>query len=167
MQNNKSEDVKELVFNRVYDAPRDLVWKAWTDSGSISSWWGPNGFTTPVAEIDLRAGGSYRYCMRGPDGSDYWSAGVIREIVVPERLVMTDSFADPEGNIVNASYYGMNPDFPMMSIVTILFDEIDGKTVFTLKYEDVSSIPEEDLRNMTQGWNEMLDKLAAYLSADR
>lgn len=163
MQKSGINNIKELVLNRVYDAPRNLVWKAWTDSESIGKWWGPNGFTTPVSEIDLRTGGSYRYCMRGPDGSDYWSTGVIREIEIPERLVMTDSFADPEGNVVNASYYGMNPDFPMMSIVTLLFEEQDGKTIFTLKYEDVSSIPDEDLRNMTQGWNEMLDKLAGYL----
>ncbi|MHB8963131.1 MAG: SRPBCC family protein, partial [Saccharofermentanales bacterium] len=125
---------------------------------------GPRGFTSPVCEFDLRAGGSYRYCMRGPDGSDYWSAGIIREMEIPSRLVMTDSFADENGNIVNASYYGMDPNFPMVSIVTILFNAIGDKTELTLKYEDISAIPDDELQNMIAGWNEMLDKLAEYLS---
>jgi uncharacterized protein YndB with AHSA1/START domain len=72
---------------------------------------GPKGFTSPVAKIDLRVGGVYLNCMRSPEGKDFWSKGVFDEIVVPERLVMTDSFADEKGNTVPASYYGLSDDF--------------------------------------------------------
>jgi len=103
------------------------------------------------------------WMIRSPDGKDFWSTGTYREIDPPARLVMTDSFADENGNVVNASYYGMDPNFPMESLVTVTFDEIDGKTKFTLKYDDVSMFQEQDLTDMTQGWNESFDKLEAYL----
>lgn len=76
-------------------------------------WWGPEDFTSPVSKIDLRVGGEYLKCMRSLDDKDFWSKGVYREIVAFERLVMTDSFADENGNTVPASYYGMSKDFPL------------------------------------------------------
>jgi len=88
-QNNKNE----ITITRIFDAPRELVFKAWTDPDLVRQWWGPKGFTSPVARIDLRVGGEYFNCMRSPEGKDYWSKGVFREIVAPARLVMTDSFA--------------------------------------------------------------------------
>jgi uncharacterized protein YndB with AHSA1/START domain len=97
----------------VFDAPRELVWKAWTDPERMQRWWGPKHFTAPVWKIDLRAGGVYLYCMRSPEGQDYWSTGVYREIVDPERIVCTDSFADEKGNPVPASHYGMGEDWPL------------------------------------------------------
>ena len=77
---------------------------------------------------------------------------------------MTDSFSDNQGNVVSAAYYGMNPDFPLESLVTIRFEVEDGKTKFTRNYEDVSAISDEDLEGMKQGWNESFDKLADHLS---
>ncbi len=109
------------------------------------------------------AGGKYLYCMRSPDGKDFWSTGTFREIVPPERLILTDSFSDEKGNVISASYYGMSEDFPLVSILTITFEEDDGTTKLILKNDDVSSIPEKDLQDMEQGWNESLDKLAEYL----
>jgi len=90
---------RELVITRVFDAPRELVWKAWIDPERVRRWWGPKNFTAPVCKIDLRVGGAYLYCMRSPEGKDYWSRGVYREIVPPERIVCTDSFADEKGII--------------------------------------------------------------------
>lgn len=89
------------------------------------------------------------------------------EIVPLQKLTMTDSFADENGNVVNASFYGMGSDFPMESQVEFSFDEDDDKerTMFTMVYQDVSGIPEEHLKDMTQGWKEMFDKLSGYLAA--
>jgi len=165
MENNQSEDIqeKELVISRIFDVPREIVWKAWTEPERAKEWWGPRTFTVPTVEMDLRAGGRYVICMRSSDGKDYWSTGNFREVSAPGRLVMTDSFADEKGNPVNASFYGMNPDYPMESLVTVTFDEEDGKTKFTLKYDDVSMIPKEDLAGMKQGWSESFDKLSEYV----
>ncbi len=122
---------QELVITRIFDAPRELVWKAWTDPERVKRWWGPKGFTTPVSEIDFRVGGAYLYCMRSPEGQDYWSTGVYREIVEPEQIVYTDSFSDAEGNLVPASYYGMSGDWPLELLVTVTFEEHEGKTKLT------------------------------------
>src|SRR5207237_252740 len=75
-----------LVITRIFDAPRERVWKACTDPGEMKKWWGPKGFTTPVLSADLRIGGVFRYCMRSPEGKDYWGTGVYREIVLGKRL---------------------------------------------------------------------------------
>ena len=88
-----------LVITRIFDAPRERVWKACTDPGEMKKWWGPKGFTTPVLSADLRIGGAFRYCMRSPEGKDYWGTGVYREIVPGKRLVYTDSFSDEKGNV--------------------------------------------------------------------
>jgi uncharacterized protein YndB with AHSA1/START domain len=84
----------ELVITRVFDAPRELVFKMWTEPKRCKKWWGPKVFTSPVVKIDLRVGGRYLNCMRSPEGKDYWSTGIYREIIPMKRLVMTDSFAD-------------------------------------------------------------------------
>src|SRR5688500_6087761 len=91
---------QDLVVTRVFDAPREMVWKAWTDAEQMKRWWGPKGFTAPTCTMDLRVGGKYLHCMRSPEGQDFWSTGVYREVTAPERLVMTDSFADEKGNVV-------------------------------------------------------------------
>jgi uncharacterized protein YndB with AHSA1/START domain len=129
------------------------------------SWWGPKDFTSPVSKIDLRVGGEYLKCMRSPDGKDFWSKGVYREIVAPERLVMTDSFADESGNTVPASYYGMSKDFPLELLITVIFEEYDGKTELTLRHSGMP--PGADSEGAEQGWNESFDKLARYLETER
>ena len=76
-----------VVITRIFDAPRERVWKAWTDPEQLKHWWGPKGFTTPVFRADLRVGGALLYCMRSPEGKDYWGTGVYREIVPVTRIV--------------------------------------------------------------------------------
>ena len=152
---------QEPVITRVFDAPRELVWKAWTEPDRLMQWWGPKGFTAPVCEIDLRVGGKYLNCMRSPEGKDYWSTGVYREIVPLERIVCTDSFADEHGNVVPATHYGMSPDFPLEMLVTVTFEEHEGKTTMTLRHV---GIPAGEMRELTgAGWNESFDKLAESL----
>ena len=148
----------ELTITRIFDAPRESVWKAWTSPEDLKKWWGPKYFTSPISTIDLRVGGKYLSCMRGPDNKDYWSTGVYREIVPLERLVMTDSFADENGNVVPASHYGMAGDWPLELRVTVTFEELGNKTKMILQHE---GIPEGIMQEMTQtGWSESFDKLA-------
>jgi uncharacterized protein YndB with AHSA1/START domain len=154
---------KELVITRVFDAPREAVWKAWTEPERVKHWWGPKSFTAPSVKIDLRVGSKYLSCMRSPEGKDFWSTGTFREIVPLKRLAMTDSFADEKGNIVSAAYYGMSPDFPMELLITVTFEDYAGKTRMILKHSGVKGMPNSDYNGMQQGWNESFDKLDDYL----
>jgi uncharacterized protein YndB with AHSA1/START domain len=154
---------REIVITRVFNAPRDLVFKAWTEPERVMRWWGPNGFTTPFCTIDLRPGGVFHHCMRSPEGRDFWSKGVYREIVAPERIVCTDFFADEEGNPVPPTHYGMSPDWPAEALITVTFAEYEGQTKLTLQHA-VGSAPASE-RDMCQaGWTESLDRLAEYLA---
>lgn len=151
----------EITITRIFDAPRERVWKAWTEPEAVKKWWGPKNFTAPVSEIDLRVGGKYLSCMRGPDGKEYWSTGVFREIVPFERLVLTDSFADEKGTVVPASHYGMTGDWPLELLVTVTFEDIGGKTKMVLRHE---GIPSGMMRELTEtGWSESFDKLAEHI----
>lgn len=169
-KNNSSKittepEKQEIIITRKFDAPRELVWKAWSDPESIKRWWGPKGFTSPVARIDFREGGTSLVCMRSPEGQDFWSTGFYREIVEPERIVSTDSFSDAEGNVVPASYYGMSGDWPLELLVTVTFVEYEGKTKMTLQHV---GIPEGENRDSAKaGWNESFDKLAEYLEKEK
>lgn len=155
---------KEVVITRIFEAPRELVWKAWTEPERVKRWWGPKVFTAPFIKIDLRVGGEHLYYMRAPDGKDYWGKGVYGEIAPPERLVVTDSFADEKGNVVPATYYGLSVDTPLEMLVTVTFEELEGKTRMTLKHSGVAGMSDTEQANMKQGWMESFDKLAQYLS---
>jgi uncharacterized protein YndB with AHSA1/START domain len=160
---SKKEQAEQMLITRVFDAPRDFVWKAWTECEHLMRWWGPKGFTTPFCKIDLRVGGVYHNCMRPPEGKDYWSTGVYREIVPLRRIVCTDSFADEEGNIVPATHYGMSADFPLEMLVTVTFEEIERKTKLTLQHA-LGSVPASERDLCQQGWSESLDKLSGELA---
>jgi uncharacterized protein YndB with AHSA1/START domain len=147
-----------LTIRRVFDAPRERVWRAWTEPDWLVRWWGPAGFTAPVCRVDLRLGGAYLFCMRSPEGRDYWSTGVYRELVPFERLVCTDSFADQNGNVVPASYYDMEGDFPPELQVTLTFEEQGGKTSMTLRHAGFP--PGQHIDMAAAGWNGSFDKLA-------
>jgi uncharacterized protein YndB with AHSA1/START domain len=151
----------EIVINRLFYAPRNLVWRAWTEPEFVMQWWGPKDYTSPSCTIDLRVGGKYLFCMRSPEGRDFWSTGYYREIKKPERIVCTDSFADEKGNVVPATYYGMSQDFPREMLVTVTFEVQPGMTRLTLRH---AGIPEGEMRDLTRaGWNESMDKLAGVL----
>jgi uncharacterized protein YndB with AHSA1/START domain len=150
-----------VTLTRVFDAPVDTVWRAWTDPGPFSRWWGPKNFTGGSSAMDVRVGGRLHHVMRAPDGKEYWSTGVYREVVPKERLVFTDAFADADGNPVPASYYGLKGNWPPELLVTLTFQEEDGKTSMTLTHE---GFPEGDEAMMAEvGWSQSLDKLAASL----
>jgi uncharacterized protein YndB with AHSA1/START domain len=142
---------RELVIERYFDAPRELVFGAWTDPARLQQWWGPKHFTNPVCEVDVRPGGAIRIHMRAPDGVVYPMAGVFEEIAPPERLVFTSAALDRNGN-------------PMFEISnTVTFAEAGGGTKLTL-HAKVTMVTEQappHLAGMEQGWNLSLDRLDA------
>jgi len=161
----KSAASKNLVITREFDAPARLVWKAWTDAEHFKKWWGPKEFTCPVAKMDVRVGGRYLWCMRGPDGKDYYTTGEFREVVPHTRIVYTDSFSDDQGKKVSAAIHGLPANFPNDTIVTVTFEEKGGRTTMTLRHE---GLPKGELEDMTgQGWGQSFDKMAASFPARR
>lgn len=162
----------ELEITRVFDAPVKSVWKMWSDPDLVKKWWGPKGFTSPFCEIDFRVGGKYLSCMKateemeGQEGYEtwkkgIWSTGVYTEIVPFEKIVCTDSFADEDGNVVHASYYGMNKYFPLELLITVTFESEGGKTKMTIRHKGMPT--GKDSEGATEGWNQSLDKLAENL----
>ncbi len=152
---------RDVLITRIFDAPRKLVWQAWTEPEHVMRWWGPKDFTSPVCKIDLRIGGQYHFCMRDQNGQDYWSKGVYLEIIPMTKIMATDSFSDAEGNTIPASQYGLPEDWPNELLVTMTFEDLDGKTKLTIRHQ---GIPDGQMKEMTSaGWNESLDKLADML----
>jgi uncharacterized protein YndB with AHSA1/START domain len=152
----------ELVITRIFNAPRELVWEAWTKPEHVMRWHGPKIFTCPSAKIDFRVGGKYLFCMRSDTGPEIWqkglwSTGVYKEIVPFEKIVCTDCFADENGNVVPATYYGMADDIPLEMLVTLTFEDLQGKTKMTLRHR---GLPVGEMsEGADQGWNESFDKL--------
>ena len=98
---------RACVIGRVFDAPRELVFKAWTDPADLKRWWGPKGFTWVGCKTDLRPGGLFHYCMRSPHGHEMWGKFVYREIVAPEQLIFVNSFSDQDGRTTR--HHGARP----------------------------------------------------------
>ena len=147
---------REVVVTRVLDAPRALVWKAWTEPEHVARWWRPAGFENVDCKIDLRVGGTFRVIVRAPDGTDYPCTGVFREIVRPERIVY-DGTPDDR----NAGGAGMPPG----ARVTVTFEEDGGKTRLTVHtfFETATAREAAEETGFTRGWPEGLDHLAALL----
>jgi uncharacterized protein YndB with AHSA1/START domain len=152
---------REIVVVRVLDAPRELVFEAWTRPEHLLHWWAPKGCTTPACKVDLRIGGAFHYCMRLPEGRDIWGLAIFRELVEPERIVYTDMFADAEGHPVPPAYYGMSESHPHESQVTVTFEALGPRTKLTLRHSIPEAVVEREATQ--QGWNEMLDRLAGHL----
>jgi uncharacterized protein YndB with AHSA1/START domain len=138
-----------VVITRVFDAPRELVWQAWTDPKMMAQWFGPRGFTSSVPELDLRVGGALRIVMHGPDGNDYPMKGVFREILPPERLVFSNIPVDKDGNHL------------MEGETVVSFTERDGKTELVVKAHMVGKAPiaAQMLAGMEVGWTQTIDRL--------
>jgi uncharacterized protein YndB with AHSA1/START domain len=143
----------ELRFTRILDAPRDLVFKAWTSEVHLAQWWGPKGFTNPTCKIDLRPGGSIQIDMRAPDGVVYPMGGEFREIVKPERLVFTTTaIPDKDGK-------------PLLeTLVTVTFDEQGSQTKLSVHVQVTKAAPgaAAALSGMETGWTQTLDRLGEF-----
>ncbi len=138
-----------LILERIFDAPRNLVFKVWSEPQHLAHWWGPKGFTLPVYSMDFRPGGAYRFCMRSPEGVDHWLRGVYREILESERLAFTYAWEDSQGRPGHET------------LVTVTFTEQGGKTKLTLHQAIFTSITARDAHQ--RGWTENLARLADHL----
>jgi uncharacterized protein YndB with AHSA1/START domain len=158
---------EQFVVTRVFDAPRDLVWKVWTDPQHLMHWWGPKGLTMVSCKVDLRPGGLFHYGMRTPDGVEMWGKFVYREIAPPERLVLVVSFSDAEGGTTR---HPMSANWPLEVLNTMTLTEQDGKTKVTLEGIPINATAEERKtfkdghKSMEQGFKGTLDQLADYLA---
>lgn len=146
-----------LVITRVFDAPRALVFKAWTDPKHVAQWWGPHGFTNPVCELDVRVGGAIRIDMRGPEGTVYPMTGTYREVVEPDRLVFASAALDEDGT----------PMFEVMTTVT--FSERGGRTTLTVQAQVVKTTAKAApyLAGMEEGWTQSLERFASHIARTR
>lgn len=142
---------REIEMTRLFDAPRQLVFDAFTNPAHVPHWFGPRGWSVPVCEIDLRPGGSWRYVLSGPDGEEMGMSGVYREITPPERIVTTESF----------------DDYPGESLNTLTLTEEDGKTRYTVTvlYADKETRDAVLASGMSEGAAETLERLAEHLEA--
>lgn len=152
----------ELIITRVFDAPRQILFEAFTNPVHLKNWWAPKGFSTTFCSVDLKIGGLFRYCMTSPDGNDFWGRGIYKEINKPNLIVYSDCFTDKDGNPVPPSHYGMQLTTIQESIVEITFEEVMQSTKVTLKYSRMTELGQE--REMAeQGWNDMLDALENFI----
>ena len=145
---------REIVMTRIFDAPRELVFKAYTDPNLIPQWWGPRNLTTTVDKMDVRPGGAWRFVQRGPDDSEYAFSGVYREIVPPERLVDTFEFEGMPGHVL---------------LETVTFEEQDGKTklVVTSLFQTVEDRDGMLKSGMEEGAAETMDRLEEYMEKEK
>ena len=165
-------DTRELVITRLFNAPRQRVWQAFTEAERLAQWWGPKGFKMMVTKLELRPGGTFHYGMQAPAGSPMgevmWGLFVYREITPPERIVFVNSFSDEQGGITR---HPMAPDWPQEMLNVITFEEEDGKTRVTLRGGPIHCTPEEadtyhsNYPSMRGGFGGTFDQLDAYLAA--
>jgi uncharacterized protein YndB with AHSA1/START domain len=139
-----------LVIERIFDAPRSLVFRAWIEPQHLSRWFGPRGYTVPSYTLDPRPGGGWRCCMVSPEGSEHWVGGVFREVLEPERLAFTWAPENADGTLGHET------------LITVTFADLGEKTGLTLRQETFESIEaRDDHRN---GWTSAIERLAEYLA---
>ena len=163
-----TESHKELVITREFNAPRELLFKVFTQAEHLVNWWGPKGFKMKVAKVELKPNGIFHYCMQSPDGHEMWGKFVYKEIVEPEKLVYIVSFSDEQGNTTR---HPMSQTWPLETITTLTLTEENGKTKLTLFGGPYNATEEEivtfegALGNVQQGFKGTMDQLDAYLAS--
>ena len=153
MERSREIGVSErtLKIERLLDAPRAMVFKAWVDAKQLARWWGPSGFTSPVCEVDARVSGAFRIVMHGPAGLEHEVKGIFREIVADRKLVFTSTVVAANGALLLTGY------------TTVTFSDQGGKTRIVLEATATAMTPEaaEMLKGMDLGWNQSLDRMTA------
>ena len=167
MNATQATATKEFVISRVLDAPRDLVWKCFTDPEHMKQWWGPKGAKVLKSDMDLRVGGTYHYAMQMDQWPAMWGKFVFREIVPQEKLVFVSGFSDEKGGITR---HPMAPTWPLQLLSVFTFEDVPGgKTKFTVRWvpHNATAVEQqafdEGHASMNQGWTGTIDKLEAYL----
>lgn len=155
-----------FTLRRTFNAPRKLVWKAYTEAERLAQWWGPKGFELKVIKLDLRPGGLFHYAMTAPNGHQMWGKFIYRDLVAPQRMVFVVSFSDPEGGI---SRHPLSATWPLEMLNLLSLEETDGRTNLTLRCVSIHATEEErrtfaeGFSSMQQGYTGTLDQLEAFL----
>ena len=159
--------MEPFVISRVFDAPRERVWQAWTEVEPLKQWWGPKGFTVTHCKLDLRPGGTMHYCLSVPGGGEMWGKFVYREIVKPERLVWVNSFSDKDGG---TTVHPMSPTWPREMLSTATFEAQGGTTKVTIQWVPLDTSTdleratfEAGRASMMMGWTGTMEQLTSYL----
>jgi len=141
---------KELTLVRTFNAPRDLVFAAWTDPKHLAKWWGPHEFTNEDLDVDAKPGGPFNIVMVGPDGTRYPMTGTFREVIAPQRLV----------------FFASAMDGALEDLTTVTFEDDGGKTKVTVKAVVTKATDEaaEALSGMEEGWTQSLERLEQLLA---
>jgi uncharacterized protein YndB with AHSA1/START domain len=157
-----------FVITRTFNAPRDVVWKAYTQQEHMALWFGPKGFTMPHSVMNLRPGGTFHYCMKAPNGFEMWGKWTLVEISPPDKLVAIQMFSDAQGNIAR---HPMSATWPPQTLATTTLDEANGQTTLTLHYlpheanaTEVATF-EASFAGLQAGWSGTFDQLEHYLAA--
>jgi uncharacterized protein YndB with AHSA1/START domain len=162
-----SADTSTFVISRIFEAPRDLVFRAHTECEHLKHWWGPKGFGVHTCRMDLRPGGMFLYGLRKPDGGDLWGRWIFREITPPQRLVFVTSFSDTQGGLTRNPW---SAEWPLQILSTVELTEKDGRTTVTVTWQPLEA-SEIEIKtfidghpSMRGGWTGTLEKLAGYLA---
>jgi uncharacterized protein YndB with AHSA1/START domain len=163
---NAEQQTQDLIFTRVFDAPVEQVWKAWSDGEQVMRWWGPNFFTSPLAKMDFREGGISLVCMRAPKefgGQDNYNTWTYRKIVPMQQIEWLNHFADENGNRVDPTALGLPPDMPEEVRNLVTFKDLgNNRTELTVTEYDW---PVGQMMEMSRmGMEQCLDKMAALLA---
>jgi uncharacterized protein YndB with AHSA1/START domain len=156
----------DLVITRVVDAPVGQVWQAWTDPELVRRWWGPTGFTCPLARIDLREGGTSLVAMRSPAGQDLYNTWTYRSVVPLQRLEFIQNFADEEGNTITPASIGLPPELPQDVRNLVTFNAL-GEHRTELTVTEYGYVSDQILELSKAGLEQVLDKLATSLQQPR
>src|ERR1041385_311 len=161
---------QDFVFVRTFNAPRNLVWQAWTSPDAFGKWWGPKGTTLRVLKFDLRPGGVFHYAFAFQPGHEMYGRFVYREIVAPERLAFVISFSDAEGGITRAPFPQLKDRWPLEVLNVMRLTELAGETTLTLRASPLNASEEEramfasNTDSMRHGYGGTFDELADYLA---
>jgi uncharacterized protein YndB with AHSA1/START domain len=159
--------VRSFVITRLFDAPRERVWSAWTERKQLMHWFGPKGFTMPAAKLDFRPGGTFHYCLCAPNGDEMWGKFVYREIVAPERIVLVNSFSDENGGLAR---HPLSATWPLEMLSTTTLVDEGGRTRITIGWSPLNPTEEERRTfdgahdGMRQGWSGTFEQLADFLA---
>lgn len=164
---SQSVEKKNVVVTRVFDAPVEQVWKAWSDSDYVRQWWGPQGFTCPIAKMDFREGGASLICMRAPQeygGQDMYSTWTYTKIVPNERIEYIFNFGDKDGNKLTPAQAGIPPGVPEDGHHVVTFKTLgNNRTEMTMTEHGYTTAQAHDMSKA--GLEQCLDKMAASFKA--
>jgi uncharacterized protein YndB with AHSA1/START domain len=157
---------KTFTIIRKFNAPRELVWKAWTDPKLFAKWFGPKGFSAKVHKLDLRAGGVLHSCLVSPEGHEIWAKFIYREVTPPAKLAWEHSFSDKDGNITR---HPGHASWPLKLLTTVSFGAVGDTTTISLTWVPLNASTEErktfedGMDSMKDGWTGTFEQLEEFL----